>query len=455
MKCKQCGFENPLTTQYCRSCGAPVQASLDDVSLASQEDFAAVKKQRTENILLTILIVLLLITIPFIFFYFLLPQTKTEDSFVTVPYTIATIPQSSMLKETKINVSESVFPLPFENMNMTSSNYVLSRLSKNSKKILLEFFNGSNKDQQSKVDQALQWVEQKIHEDNRWGNKQNGFIVTSLALLSFLGEGYSTRSQEYGYMLNKSFNTLYTKKYNRLSTINTLNFSIALLAFIENSLMDSSFEYNNKIRGLLVKLKDTQDKKAGGWPRKMGAKQGRQAFDEWSSLFAIRTIGEAELAGLTELSSIEREITLEYLSRRLRINKRKKAKPEIVFNKAMIIYDMMLIQKGNISGDLSSEIDQIIDEIFSGKDNALVSIPAAHFLLLTLHRIDDRRFFSFKEALFISYNGSFKADPGHWPKFKGENTFLSLNSKLMATVLILRSYAFPHLYPRIQRTNDK
>jgi hypothetical protein len=215
---------------------------------------------------------------------------------------------------------------------------------------------------------------------------------------------------------------------------------------MENSVIDPYFEYTEEVPQLLDRLLVNQNKENGRWPRTLGQKE---RYSGITAAFAIRTLAEAELAGLIELDARTKEMAQSAIIEFLEAQKAKSRQtPEVLRNKALVIYDLALLNNGRIPDEGYGEINKLIEQLTSNKGPYPASVLGAHFMLLTLYRTDDARFFTFREQLLSRLAKARVADSGHWPLAK-EDAFLKQSQAVMMTSLIQRSFSFPYLYPKL------
>ncbi|MFC1479185.1 zinc ribbon domain-containing protein [Planctomycetota bacterium] len=448
MKCKKCGFENTLSAQYCGKCGIALKASVEEISAQSQAELKQKKKERIEQSLHTTLIIICILLIPLIFSYLFLPEPRSDEIFVTAPYAEAELADVSSIETVKFDEEPFLLQLP-ESSIAGSADYISVRTLTRKRDVMISFFNPDNKAQYSDIQAAAKWLAGRADDKGVWHKDKDDARLTALVLLALLSQGYSTADSDIGGVIKKALDSFYLKEQRDINTNKVEDYSLLLLAFIENTLLDPKCEYVPAITVMLNKLREHQQLK-GEWKIFFVGKAFNRR-DLLTTLCAMHTIAEAQAAGLCRLSTDEVKKTDSYLKTELMNSKTGEKMKHVFLRESWMLYILMLLNNGVIPDYSKSKLDTHIETVMNLEKELPPSLYGAHFLLMTLHRSGDRRTAGICGKLMGLYNNAFNKEGPNWPADTGSKIiYLPNGDSAAATAFLVRTYSFPFLFSRLK-----
>ncbi|MFH1709133.1 MAG: zinc ribbon domain-containing protein [Planctomycetota bacterium] len=441
MRCKRCGHDNPLASQYCQKCGIPSNASLSDVSQAAEEDRINAAKKRNERTTLMLLILVVILVLPLLFFVWFLPEPQTATVFVAPPCTAAEIPRPASFEKMSFHASELVLPIPAAQVG--SGSYIAVRAEPESRAILRQFFLPPTADWEARSPQVLGGL---ADASRGLTTKENSTCaVQALMMLAMLGEGQSSAADPHKAVVRASLEKWFAGTDRGLEITETAGVALMTLAFMENSLLDPSFKYAAEVPGLLARLNSFQDKTTGSWPRQLRAKVTMTPPE--ALLLAANVLAEASAAGRYTWTAPERKLTLEAVTRWLEEERPQKISPAGAWQRALAVYDILLINDGRMDDALRADIKSLMTVMLPTDQGLPYSVPGAYYLLLVMFRTDHTEFMRFRDNLIGRYERNFIAATNQWPALP-DDAFLNINHPAAGTAWIARTYAFPYLFPK-------
>jgi len=441
MKCRQCGFENAISAQYCAKCGIMIKSTVEEISEASRAELKKKRRERIEKVLHTSFIIFCILLIPLLFFYFYLDDPKKINAFVTGPYATAEFEDVFTLEAVKFN--EKPFLLELPDTSFTTAGYISARLSDSTRGRLISFFNPDNKDQYKDILAALKRLAEFRNAEGTWHNEGGDLRMTAHVLLALTAHGYSTGHSEMGALIKKGLDACLVKDTREIAADTTEEYSLLLLAFIENSLLDPDCAYTARVFDMISALRK-KGSRSGEW-QKFFRKRSSNIIDLYGTLCASRVLAEAEQAGLCRLSVEERGIIISNLKSQLKITSKKDTEKDIFLRQNWMLYIIMLLNNGEVPDYGKPVLDRHVGKVMELDKTLPPSLLGMHYMLLALHRSSDRRTADVRAKVMGLYNGSFNKDQCTWPE--ASETHISGSGEAAAAAVIVRTYALPYLFP--------
>ncbi len=448
MKCRFCQTENKLTAKHCVSCGKAISSTLDDLTEDSSKQHRLDQIRKAETVLFRILVVIILIMIPAVFFYYFLPEPEADDMFVTVGFPSVEITYKEKSDSTAENSGYTAIDLnPFK-----TNGYITFRNNPEAKRMLVEMFSPGGENRIQEKLPALKWLAGTQQREGFIGNIVYARHVTPIALLALLSQGLPPGEDSFKSDIEAGFSFLYNSEKNLIRSNQTIEYALTLLALTEYALLNPEFITIERYNALCKNLSKYQDKTSGAFRVMLSRQSGTDVIP---SLYALLVLGEASRAGLYTFADEDLKTSLKYLLKYTSeaYSAQAKLTPKNYHLRALAVYDAVLLSSGTPDRVVLDDINYLIANTFEDAEQGTkipVSYIGAYYMLMALHRSCSTYFSEFRDNLFNAYDILYRPEKKSW-EAPSNSLFLSTRSPELATAVVLRTYAFPYLYPLLDK----